>query len=162
MGRKCVAPACTSGYASNRDEKKSVFTFPKDNEMRQKWIRAVPRANWDVSGNSAICELHFHASDFKESREDNNHSRVSAKGEELCRKELKPDAVPSVWPSCPSYLSSNTPRRSQKATAENRERTVMEYQLHREAEMLEADTVTTSNDILEKKHRFQMDSNTRI
>ena len=44
MGRKCCVPGCRSGYASeNPDPTISLHLFPKDDESRQKWIRAIPR-----------------------------------------------------------------------------------------------------------------------
>ncbi len=47
MVKKCVAPGCKSGYDSNREEDKrrntTIFTFPKDPGLRDRWIRAIPR-----------------------------------------------------------------------------------------------------------------------
>ena len=40
----CCVPGCNTGYRSNKSkEKVSLFIFPKDEDMRQKWIRAIPR-----------------------------------------------------------------------------------------------------------------------
>ena len=45
MGRTCSAPGCKSGYYPQPPgaPKISMHVFPKDSEMRQKWIRAIHR-----------------------------------------------------------------------------------------------------------------------
>ena len=75
MGRKCVVPNCRSGLQPNKKEvedladkdapdnfgrKISIFKFPEDEYMLQKWIKAIPREgdHWATSYNG-VCELHF-------------------------------------------------------------------------------------------------------
>ena len=51
----------------NSDEEKqklSIFSFPKDQEIRRKWIRAIPRDNWEPTSNSGVCQHHFKPDDF--------------------------------------------------------------------------------------------------
>ena len=63
MGRKCVVPFCKSGYVSkvtpsktaNQGEKISVFQFPTNNELKKKWISAIPREKYNVSDNQGVC-----------------------------------------------------------------------------------------------------------
>lgn len=39
---------CQTGYKSS-NEKVSIFTFPKEEVMRDKWINAVPRKKCNIS-----------------------------------------------------------------------------------------------------------------
>ena len=45
--RNCCVPECNSGLASQTptDEKISFHKFPRDNELRQKWVSKVHRKN---------------------------------------------------------------------------------------------------------------------
>ncbi|KAL4107529.1 hypothetical protein QTP88_017865 [Uroleucon formosanum] len=58
MPRTCYVVGCQTGYKSN-DEKVSTFSFPKNEEMQNKWIKAIPRKDFIVSKNAAICAKHF-------------------------------------------------------------------------------------------------------
>lgn len=60
MGKKCCAPNCRSGYSSC-ETKFRIHVFPKNEELRQKWVRAVPRKDLIVTENMGVCEKHFHA-----------------------------------------------------------------------------------------------------
>ena len=43
MGRKCSVPECKSGYTKVDSPGPSVHVFPKDADLRQKWVRAIHR-----------------------------------------------------------------------------------------------------------------------
>ena len=118
------APGCEEGYkkikekrGSNTEElgvndgtvkeKVNLFKFP-DEPMKAKWAARVPRLKWTPSINACLCEKHFLPSDFKEERDDKTRGRAQKRGA-LIRKRLKPDAIPSIWPNLPSYLSQETP-----------------------------------------------------
>ncbi|XP_026820232.1 uncharacterized protein LOC113558856 [Rhopalosiphum maidis] len=58
MPRACSVVGCTTGYKSNRCNI-STFSFPKNNNLRQKWINAIPNKNVVVNKNSAVCANHF-------------------------------------------------------------------------------------------------------
>ena len=58
MGKKCCVPKCTSGYATS-SERRTQFTFPRDEELRNKWIAAIRRKDFVLSSNTTICEKHF-------------------------------------------------------------------------------------------------------
>ena len=58
MGKSCVVASCSSTHK----DKVSLFTFPKNKVLRQKWIRAVQRtrAKWsNPSQYSCVCSRHF-------------------------------------------------------------------------------------------------------
>lgn len=56
-----------------------------------------------------ICQYHFVDNDYLEERSDSNRFRKGQLGS-LSNKRLRKDAVPSWWPSCPSYLSRTLPQ----------------------------------------------------
>lgn len=128
MVNKCCAFGCKSGYDSQHPTDASgvrvtFHSFPQDNEVRQKWIRANPRKDFVPSKHSRMCSLHFRASDFVEQPQDSNARRRKklGDGQQLkCRyMYLKKDAVPTVFLYAPSYLTSpaSTPRRSATAAS---------------------------------------------
>lgn len=94
---KCAAYLCRSGYAPTKTEKAngtvlqtlSVFSFPKDNELRAEWVSALRRrdTNWDPD-HCGICELHFQEDDF--------YQETRRKSERK-RKCLKKGAIPSIF-----------------------------------------------------------------
>ena len=102
---KCIAPGYRTGYTAESNHIKiSVYRFPVEKELRQRWIQRVPRPNWIPTKNSVLYENHFLASDFQVERDDNTRGRGNKRGI-LKRKFLRPDAVPSIWPNLPKYLS---------------------------------------------------------
>ena len=58
MPRRCVVPGCKSNYDSN-SVKVSSFAFPKDLQLKQKWINAMHRKDWQPTSCSSVCSIHF-------------------------------------------------------------------------------------------------------
>ena len=111
MPDKCCVPACTGNYSS-ATEKVSVFRFPKDPVLREKWIRNIPRdpKDYTINEHTVVCDKHF-AAEFVV-RED---VVTRADGSELRMRRERPklakDAYPSIFPNTPSYLSTEPPRK---------------------------------------------------
>jgi hypothetical protein len=65
MPNKCCVPECTRNYdaASDRPhEKVSVFHFPTDVALRDKWYKSIPRNPEEYKNNKrppVVCEKHF-------------------------------------------------------------------------------------------------------
>ena len=68
------------------------YRFPKDPELKRKWVKNVSRSGWIPSSSSNLCSLHFERWHF--------HSE----GEEKKRKKLKPEAVPTIFNALPKHL----------------------------------------------------------
>jgi hypothetical protein len=109
MPDTCCVPNCRGNYRSTKEhplEKVSMFYFPSDDAMREKWMRMIPRKDLNVTGNTAVCEKHF-SSHFIV-RED---KVMRPDGSMLCVPRKKPkltsDAYPSLFlsPGTPAYLS---------------------------------------------------------
>ena len=64
MPYKCCVPKCKSNYLTEEKEKKekvSIYRFPPDKEEKNKWIKAIPRANLTVNNNTRVCRYHWPA-----------------------------------------------------------------------------------------------------
>lgn len=118
---KCAAPGCNTGYNNVIPEGVSLHNFPKDESLLKRWIAAIRRQDYTPGKTAKVCSLHFHESDFVQIYTDTNVTRKRTYGEQRRRRKLKDDAVPSVFPNLPSYLSSppNVPR-SSSAMSESR------------------------------------------
>ena len=151
MVYKCSAFGCKSGYVRKNDEHDdavpvvSYHAFPLNNaELCQKWVRANPRKDFVVTKHSKLCSLHFHPSDFVAERMDTNASRRRSASttisEKPVRRHLKPDAVPSIFPNAPEYLSTPKapPRTTNSATSTSRHEREAR-RLHLLEESLDAD-----------------------
>ena len=91
----------------------SVFRFPKDTERRAEWIRRIPQANLDVetvTDNMVVCERHFDSRFIIRT-----HSATLADGSVVSSPRDSPildkDAIPTIFPNVPSYLSSTAPQK---------------------------------------------------
>ncbi|XP_045482104.1 uncharacterized protein LOC123686148 [Harmonia axyridis] len=69
-----------------------------------KWISAIPRKNWSPSQNSAVCSVHFQENEII--RYDVFKRKDGTIGKNLLRyPKLNKNAVPSIFPNLPGYLS---------------------------------------------------------
>ncbi|XP_063544329.1 THAP domain-containing protein 2-like [Cydia strobilella] len=60
----CSVPDCiTTGR--NNPGKHSFHRFPKDPNVRQKWLRAMNRQSWTPHKNSVVCGKHFAINRFR-------------------------------------------------------------------------------------------------
>ncbi|GFO11590.1 THAP domain-containing protein 5 [Plakobranchus ocellatus] len=60
MGRKCSVYGCKTGYSAT-DEKISVYSFPKDKDELEKWVRNLPNniSADQVTKYMGVCALHW-------------------------------------------------------------------------------------------------------
>ncbi|XP_026806139.1 LOW QUALITY PROTEIN: THAP domain-containing protein 1-like [Rhopalosiphum maidis] len=90
MPVSCAAYGCTNRYQAGQNI--HFFRFPISNkELVKKWISAIKRKSFEASQWSRICSVHFTEQDYQ--------VRPGAH-----RLLLKDHAVPSVFPSFPTYL----------------------------------------------------------
>ena len=61
MRQMCSVPGCKSNYNSGvcNEGTVSTFSFPRDKERREKWIRAIHREDFEPSKHSYVCIKHF-------------------------------------------------------------------------------------------------------
>lgn len=108
MPSTCCVTGCTSNYSNKVSANITVFQFPKDEVRKQKWLTAIPRADFNPSNRSVVCILHF--DDRFIVREDTvtraDGSTLTVKRDRL---KLTHDAYPTRFENVPSYLSKELP-----------------------------------------------------
>ena len=90
MAKTCVAANCSNKKSTTV----SLFNFPKDPELRQKWIKNVQRTRAVWKGptpNSVLCSEHFESSCFEP------YYDLAAKAAIQMRRKLKPGAIPTIF-----------------------------------------------------------------
>lgn len=98
MPRYCAAYGCDNSSVKSSDAGVSFHSFPSEKGIRDRWIVLTQRKNFNPGKYSYLCSEHFLSTDYVE------YSSV---------KKLYPNAVPSVFPSLPTYLQPpQKPRRS--------------------------------------------------
>ena len=115
MVNKCCAPGCNTGYNNTKAVGVTMHKFPSSPVMRKKWINAIHRENFTPGQTARVCSLHFHESDFIRYRSDSNSRRVKSKISALAKAYLKKEAIPSVFPNLPCYLSAVPTHHRQEA-----------------------------------------------
>ena len=121
FGRKCFRFPLPDG------RKPTLHSFPLNNkELCNKWIQAIPRANFVLSKHSRLCSRHFRESDFVEDHQDRNPTRCrqwkqTAISQKLQKRYLKPDSVPSFFDDVCSDLRTGeiAPQITQDSCLEN-------------------------------------------
>lgn len=113
----CFAPGCSTGYVSARKAgvKRSVFTVPNDEDRLKAWQRYVPRGDKLLDRTAVLCELHFEQRFIVR---DYTHI-VNGEVVKIPRGRpcLTDDAIPSIFPNTPSYLSKKLPQKRSSRTS---------------------------------------------
>ncbi len=56
---------CKTGYGKEKPPPGvSRHVFPKNPEMKERWIKAIPRSDWTPAPCAIICSIHFQETDF--------------------------------------------------------------------------------------------------
>ena len=116
MPLTCCVPGCRGNYretSKNPLERVSVFRFPKDSEMREKWIKMIPRSNLNLTSRTVVCEKHFIDS-FIVRVDTAKRADGSILSVPRTHPKLTDDAYPSIFPNTPSYLTSQPPAKRKK------------------------------------------------
>ncbi|KAH7932095.1 hypothetical protein HPB51_029512 [Rhipicephalus microplus] len=113
----CFVPGCSTGYVSARKAgvKRSVFTVPNDEDRLKAWQRYIPRGDKLLDRTAVLCELHleqrFIVRDYTHIV---NGEVVKIPRGRPC---LTDDAIPSIFPNTPSYLSKKLPQKRSSRTS---------------------------------------------
>ncbi|XP_075539465.1 uncharacterized protein LOC142574202 [Dermacentor variabilis] len=114
---RCFVPGCKSGYDSTRSvDKRHFFNAPRNAERLQQWERAIPRLDKKLSSSCSVCDLHFINDEILKVFERNIYGDIVVIPRD--KWTLKDDAVPRLFPNCPSSLSK--PTRKRRAPAPRR------------------------------------------
>lgn len=148
MPRRCCVPGCKANYDSLLKENQvgtSTFSFPKDDNLKCEWLRAIPRKDWTPTKSSAVCANHFHKSDIirydKWLQPDGSFKTVQLK-----HPKLKASAVPAVFPNVPKYLSK--PPQQERRSPDTRRKRIIEVHNEKVEEFLRSDLIVDFNDLV--------------
>ena len=88
MSNNCAVYGCNNNKKKACDQQISYFKFPKNNDIKAKWIHSCYRSDNINTKHAVICSIHFRDEDY----EDDLKARVL----NIPRKKLKANAVPSI------------------------------------------------------------------
>nr|CAI5843172.1 unnamed protein product [Callosobruchus analis] len=99
MPRHCCVPGCKINYCSELKSTSytSVFRFPKNEELKSKWLAAIARKSWSPSKESVVCSSHFRITEILTTETfllDGLHDTVPLKSPKLLKS-----SVPSIFPN---------------------------------------------------------------
>ena len=96
MVSKCCIVGCRSNYTV--EEANTVFSFPKDMDIRKRYIKFVKRKDWLPTLLSYICKNHFEPKYFRKGQSSKRYRLI---------KKLKP--VPTIFNPISVTQSSSFP-----------------------------------------------------
>ncbi|KAG0428705.1 hypothetical protein HPB47_024323 [Ixodes persulcatus] len=116
-GRTCFVPLCKGGYKSAA-EKVSLFRAPVDPLRRQEWARNIKREDKVLDETCVVCSRHF---DERYIEKTFMHV-INGELVELDRERpvLTDDAVPTIFPNAPSYLTRPVPKKRKERNLADR------------------------------------------
>lgn len=96
----CCVPFCRTGYRPTKEFPEKItlplFKFPNDAELKKKWIKAIPRANFSPTTGSRVCSAHFHPECIKTADTFVVDSQTTSL--KLEKTRLLHDAIPTIFP----------------------------------------------------------------
>ncbi|XP_076299890.1 uncharacterized protein LOC143218546 [Lasioglossum baleicum] len=103
MPRCCCVPNCKGNYDSTLKANNyiSIFKFTKDEQLRKKWMAAIPRKNWTPIKYSAVCSLHYAETDIQRYQNILSPNGVLENVLFRCPKRME-NAIPSIFSNSPS------------------------------------------------------------
>ena len=96
-GRICCVPGCKSGFYRKNGWQNSLFRFPKDKQMRVKWLNKIKRKDFKITKHSRVCSLHFIADYIVRKREKKDKKSGKITVTNLQNPHLKKNAVPTLF-----------------------------------------------------------------
>ncbi|GBM25572.1 hypothetical protein AVEN_272563-1 [Araneus ventricosus] len=71
-------------------------------------VHAIPRKDFNITKNSKVCEKHFKDGEVLRNSTFCNEKTEETISAPMKRPKLKENVVPSIFPGCPSYMSSSS------------------------------------------------------
>ena len=103
----CWPPGCKSGY-NRQNGVRHFFSVPKDDARRLLWSRKIPRQGV-LTSKHYLCDIHFDERYIVKTHD------VTVNGETTRvprgKWDLTLDAVPTIFPNLPHYLSTELPKK---------------------------------------------------
>ena len=90
MVKRCIAAGCSNTYRENV----SLFCFPRDSALKERWTKQVRRTRAGWSGPTA--NSYLYSDQFSEDCFERDTLMAAKLGIQK-REKLKPDAVPTIF-----------------------------------------------------------------
>lgn len=180
MVRRCCVTGCKSNYDSelkkgkkikksslpfsdssvsneSNDEKLvntnyvSTFLFPKNEDLRQQWMKNIPRKEWKVSATHAVCILHFEEKDI-DLYDEFTAPDGTVRKERKFRPLLRQNAVPRIFPNLSEHL--NKPSAKERTDPTCRKQEFVERENKKQEDWLDADKIKDNNAFRQEVPKF--------
>jgi hypothetical protein len=94
MPNKCCLLDCNSNYDSylKHNPIVSVYGFPSNPQRLSKWLKLIPRKNFNIKVSTVVCIKHFNEKYLERSATDRSGNQKLYK-----KPKLKPNAVPTIF-----------------------------------------------------------------
>jgi THAP domain len=128
-----------------------VFRFPKDAERKQQWLRKIPQELLadEVTDAMVVCERHFEPR-FILREYVHRHPDGTTFTSPRDLPVLDAEAVPTIFPNLPSYLSTPLPAKRKAPDARRAEMTARDDVVL--ADFLKDDIIPSYNDFFANVH----------
>ncbi|GBM16308.1 hypothetical protein AVEN_194048-1 [Araneus ventricosus] len=103
MSSACCVPDCKSNYPPTTENIR-VYLFPNEADLKDQWLRKIPRKDFTPTARSVVCVKHFKNDDVIKGdilTLPDGCEEVRARK----RFKLKSKAIPCIFPNLLSYLS---------------------------------------------------------
>lgn len=151
MPRHCSVAGCRSNYDSEK-ERTSTFSLPKKEPLRSQWLRKIP-TEFSKLKNLVVCVKHFPESSVIKV----DKIMVDGVLKEYPREipKLIENAIPTIFPNLPSYLSEQQSKVRRLADRETEilDATVMES-IAEHKKFLKENSIATTEDVIKHLQGF--------
>ena len=144
MPNKCCVTGCRSNY-EKAEGYVLIFKFPCDENLRKLWLKKIPRKNWTPGPQAVVCEVHFDEK-FISKIEEYIDKDGQKKTFPRKRPVLSSNAVPTIFPNLPQYLSSSSG--AERTNPEKRRKLVLEHHEKAVDEFLSSDIILNFEKLL--------------
>lgn len=148
MPRHCCVPGCSTNYSSSLKSEGmlTTFSFPKDEQLRQAWIRSIHRDKFVVTSCSVVCEKHFDKIEINRVESYKNKDGILCEFP-LKRPTLQKGAVPHIFPNQPKYFT--TPSAASRRDPEIRRQAALSKEKEKIEAFLKSDNINSFDEFCE-------------
>ena len=106
MVNKCCVVGCRSNYKG--EEIVPVFSFPSDEDIKNRWVKFVSRKDGQPTSSAVICIKHFEDKFLKKGEHEKRFRLI---------KTLKP--IPTIYPASTKTSSTSNNSLPRKCSKKN-------------------------------------------
>ena len=102
-----LCTGCKTSYKSHKNHPKvALFQFLSEEVLKNKCLKSIPLKNWTLSNSQGVCANHFYKNNLITKSTNKRHKKSNLPHQRSsARIRLKKNAVSSVFPTLPKYLT---------------------------------------------------------